>query len=182
VNNNGVAADAVTAAYDPAADRFISLTAGQPFYKTLFNNYSLKFNGVEHGEWHPSGTAPGGNIRSLDAALGDVVHASGGNYTTVVTNCQPPNCTYDDGGVMHSVVYAENGAGDVWERYDNYIISDEGKVASTTDFAGATSGATYKSLLLKWNYQTIVTASEFEGRKIDLAVAPKIFIQSGLIP
>jgi hypothetical protein len=35
--------------------------------------------------------------------------------------------------------------------------------------------------LLHWNFETIVTASEFQGRKIDLAVEPKIFIESGLI-
>ncbi|MDD5303522.1 MAG: hypothetical protein PHS14_10490 [Elusimicrobia bacterium] len=40
----------------------------------------------------------------------------------------------------------------------------------------------FKQTLLGWNFQTIVTACEFGGRKIDLVVEPKIFIQSGLIP
>jgi transposase len=61
-------------------------------------------------------------------------------------------------------------------------ITVKGKIAKTADFAGITSGTQYKQTLLKWNFQTIVTASEFGGRKIDLAVEPKIFIQSGLIP
>ncbi|MFA6004818.1 MAG: FecR family protein, partial [Elusimicrobiota bacterium] len=59
VNNNGVAADAVTEAFDPATDRYVSLAAGQSFYKTLFNDYSLKFNGVEHGKWAPASNYTG---------------------------------------------------------------------------------------------------------------------------
>ena len=35
-------------------------------------------------------------------------------------------------------------------------------------------GASFKETLLKWNYQQIITASEFQGRKIDLVFEPKI--------
>ncbi len=75
-----------------------------------------------------------------------------------------------------------NAAGTTWEKYDSYIINNEGEIAKTSDFSGITSGTEYKRTLLDWNFQMIVTASEFQGRKIDLAVEPKIFIQSGLIP
>lgn len=176
VNNNGYAADAVSAAYDPATDRYVALAPGTPFYKTLFDNYRLTFNGVEHARWAPvSGT---GILNTSNAQV---------NYTntTVVQNppsCGPPDCTYTESGVLHQVVYAKNADGSIWEKYDSYVISDEGKIAKTADFAGITSGTQYKQTLLKWNFQTIVTASEFNGRKIDLAVEPKIFIQSGLIP
>ena len=51
----------------------------------------------------------------------------------------------------------------------------------TADFAGATTGTAFKQVLLNFNFEQIVTASEFNGRSIDIAVAPKIFIQSGLI-
>ena len=202
VNNNGVAGDAVSAAFDPGTNQFISLNVPNPgglgnqsFYQTLYNDYSLKFNGVEHGKWSPAagavytGVEPYGVtgctvgqpcIRNTTA---DLNQASGGNYTTVQEPpaCAPPDCTYNESGVEHQVVYAANGAGDVWEKYDNYIISDEGRVARTADFMGTTSGAAYKQTLLHWNFETIVTASEFNGRKIDLVVEPKIFIQSGLI-
>jgi hypothetical protein len=187
VNNNGVGSDDVTAAYDPATDQFISLAAGTPFFKTLFDTYVLTFNGVEHGRWGLSAAGlaqPLANGGRATNYTGDITQSSGGTYTTVQTSpgCSPPDCTYTENGVMHSVVYAANGAGTTWERYDNYIISDEGKVATSADFAGATTGTLYKQRLLGWNFQTIVTASEFGGRKIDLAVEPKIFIQSGLIP
>ncbi|MEK7232693.1 MAG: FecR family protein [Elusimicrobiota bacterium] len=217
VNNNTVAADRVEAAYDPATAAFVSINVGAPgvntspsgtgsllntpFYQTIFNNYTLSFNGVEHGKWIPSGTAPvltdatnpgctglaGGCALSVDASLGQITQSSGGTYTTIQTapGCAPPDCTYNEigEGIFHDVVYAANGAGDVWEKYDSYVINDAGKIAKTGDFAGATFGGTaFKTTLLGWNFQTIVTASEFGGRKIDLVVEPKIFIQSGLIP
>ncbi|MCR4293991.1 MAG: hypothetical protein NUW21_00540, partial [Elusimicrobia bacterium] len=99
--------------------------------------------------------------------------------------CAPPDCTYNEigEGIFHDVVYASNGDGSIWEKYDSYVISDEGKIARTSDFAATGfSGQSFKETLLGWNFQTIVTASEFGGRKIDLVVEPKIFIQSGLIP
>ena len=115
--------------------------------------------------------------------------ASGGHVTfTNVTSvvrppfCGPPNCTQLEAGLMHDTVYAESADGKIWEKYESYIISDEGKIAKQSDFFGITSGSQYKQILLNWNFQMIVTASEFNGRKIDLAVEPKIFIQSGLIP
>ena len=203
VNNDGVSADKVLAAYDPATDQFISLTVNNPgandpannqrFYQTLYDYNKLTFNGVPHNGWVPNGGAVtnyGGGAGGINttAVAADMANPAGGNISpaslTTVRNipaCAPPNCTYDENGVMHSVVYADNG-GDVWEKYDSYIISDEGKIAASGDFAGVTSGTSYKQTLLKWNFQTVVTASEFNGRKIDLVVEPKIFIQSGLIP
>lgn len=179
INNNAYGTgDDVTAAFDPATQSFLTLAAGTPFYKTLFDNYTLTFNGVQHGAW--SGT----NIQNMvDGQPLAPTFASGGTNTTLTYDpaCAPPNCTYKEDGVLHEVFYAENAGGTTWEKYDNYIISNEGKIARTADFGGATSGTAYKANLLNWNFQTIVTASEFQGRKIDLVVEPKLFVQSGLI-
>lgn len=177
VNNNGEASDAVTAAFDPATDRWVSLAAGQPFYQTLFNDYSIKFNGVTHQSW-ASARLGGADIRNTTTDV------SYNNVTTVqfAPSCAPPDCTYTEEGVLHQVVYSADVTGALWEKYDNYIISDEGRIANLSDFAGVTSGSQYKTSMLSWNYQQIVTASEFNGRKIDLVVEPKIFIKSGLIP
>jgi hypothetical protein len=218
VNNNGVLADRVEAWYDPATASFSSISLGAPgtdtsvfgtnsklntpFYQTVFSNYTLKFNDVEHGRWDANANGPinrdasTGNpgctlgqpcALSVDAALNQVTIAAGGTYTTVqnAPGCAPPDCTYNEigEGIFHDVVYASNGAGDVWEKYDSYVINDAGKIAKTSDFsATGFSGTSFKQTLLGWNFQTIVTASEFNGRKIDLVVEPKIFIQSGLIP
>lgn len=185
VNNNGAGVfleDDVSAAFNPGTDNFIALAAGTPFFKTLFNTNTLKFNGVEHASWKPKGGV---------VNIGNFVKASDGGdvdftFTTTVqtpanSSCGPPNCTFTEDGIIHQVVYAQNATGTIWEKYDSFIIDNEGKVAKTEDFAGITSGTQFKKTLLDWNFQTIVTASEFEGRKIDLAVEPKIFIQSGLI-
>ncbi len=174
VNSNADAADNVTAVYDSVSDSFIPVTGA--FFDTLYDTYNLSFNGVSHDSWNQ----PGGNVQSyLAAAL-----PSRAQITTLRNppGCGPPDCTYTEDGVLHQVIYAANGAGTIWEKYDNYIISDAGKIAATSDFAGITTGAQYKKTLLGWNFQTVVTASEFNGRKIDLVVEPRIFIQSGIIP
>ena len=200
VNNNGVSADRIEAAYDPATAAFIPVTVGAPgvntsitgtnsglntpFYQTLFNNYNLTFNGVSHQSWAPSAAGllkPGGNITNT---TGDVTYT---NLTTVqnAPGCAPPDCTYNEigEGIFHDVVYSADVTGLIWEKYDSYVINDAGKIAKTADFAATGfSGTSFKQTLLSWNFQTIVTASEFGGRKIDLVVEPKIFIQSGLIP
>ncbi len=179
INNNAVGAvDDVSAAYDPATASFIRVAAGRPYFTTLFDNYNLRFNGVSHQSW------AGTNIQNMeDGQAGAPVFT---NVTTVQNSpaCAPPNCTYSEisEGIYHDVVFASNGAGDIWEKYDSYVISDEGKIARTSDFATGFGGAAFKTALLGWNFQTIVTASEFQGRKIDLVVEPKIFIRSGLIP
>lgn len=198
VNNNGVAGDRVEAAFDPGTDQFISVNVpnpggagNQPFYQTLFNNNRLTFNGVEHTSWQPSGAGPTGSQfagdgceTGLPCVQNTAAHITYTNTTVVQfpPSCAPPNCTYTEDGVLHQVIYSENAGGTIWDRFDSYIISDEGTIARTSDFAGVTSGTSYKETLLNWNFQQIVTASEFNGRKIDLAVEPRIFIQSGLIP
>jgi len=69
-----------------------------------------------------------------------------------------------------------DGYVDAWKTYD------EGKIGDDASFGPYTSASAFKSNLLKWNYQQIITASEFNGRKIDLVFEPKILIQSGIIP
>ena len=190
VNNNGVAADAVYAAYDPAKAAYVPLNVptpgglgNQPFFQTLFNNYNLTFNGVSHQSWTQSAAGlaqPGANITNTTTDLAYT------NVTTVknMPGCSPPDCTYNElgDGLFHDVVYSADGTGAIWEKYDSYVISDAGKIARTSDFSTGFGGAAFKQNLIGWNFQTIVTASEFAGRKIDLVVEPKIFIQSGLIP
>ncbi|MBI5209455.1 MAG: FecR domain-containing protein [Elusimicrobia bacterium] len=198
VNNNGVAQDRVTEAFDSATDRFVILNipnpggaGNQPFYQTLYNTNLLTFNGVQHGGWTPSAAAVAAPWAPPGLPLGTytknstthITEFAGATATTLRQGavCGPPNCTYKEAGVVHEVFYSESVDGKTWDKYDNYIISDDGKIAQWSDFAGITGGAEYKQTMLKWNFQTIVTASEFGGRKIDLAVEPRIFIQSGLI-
>ena len=175
LNNNAYVGDEVTAAYDPATASFISVAAGRPFFTTLYDNYNLTFNGVSHQSW------AGANIQNMKN--GQALAPTYTNVTTVqnMPGCAPPDCTYNEigEGIFHDVVYAANGDGSVWEKYDSYVINDAGKIAKTSDFASTSFGGTaFKTTLLGWNFQTIVTASEFGGRKIVIVVEPKIFIQT----
>jgi hypothetical protein len=65
--------------------------------------------------------------------------------------------------------------------YDNYIIDDEGNIGPASAFAGISTGAAYRTELENWNFETIVTATEMGGRKIDLVIDPRIGTRSGLI-
>ena len=181
--------DGVAAAYDPKTDKFISLNilsgsgANDPFFQTLYNTNQLTFNGVMHTSWSPN--VGSGHPDILNTSAAEVTY----NNVTAVQSppaCGFPNCTGQENGIQHQIVYSDNsttgGNGSVWDKFDSYIISDTGKIATNADFGGVTSGAQFKTTLLNWNFETVVTASEFGGRKIDLAVEPKIFIQSGLIP
>ena len=178
VNANGDPADDVTAAYDPVTDTFVPVAGA--FFQTLYDQYSLTFNGVAHESWNePNGT----NVPNYLAATLTTEYRP----LTLQTapGCAPPDCTYNEvsEGIYHDVVYLSDAGNTMWEKYDSYVISDEGKIARTSDFAGiGMTGSAFKQQLLNWNFQTIVTASEFQGRKIDLVVEPKLFIQSGLIP
>ncbi|TBR20095.1 hypothetical protein EPO15_13625 [bacterium] len=197
VNNNADNDDNVTAAFDPNVNSFVSLPAGTPFFTTLFDNYTLKFNNVTHNSWVPNVAAynAGGCAGGVGAACGGIQSMGGTDgagdnrtVTNVVSIVQSPNCVTADNctgnresGKFHDIIYRQNGAGTIWDKFDTYIIDDNGKVAEHSAFAGITNGTEYKRRLLDWNYQQIMTASEFGGRKIDLVFEPKILMQSGLI-
>lgn len=182
VNNDGYSNDAVTAYYDPKTDRFLSLsvpnaggTGNDKFYKTLFDNYSISYDNIVHQSWAPVGGPGILNTSNAQVAYNNVTSLQ---YSP---SCTPPDCTYTEDGVEHQVFYSADNTGTVWDKYDNYVVSDDGKIARTADFNGLTTGTSFKQTLLNWNFEQVVTASEFAGRKIDLAVEPKIFIESGLI-
>ena len=86
------------------------------------------------------------------------------------------------GEEQRDIIYLQSPDGTTWEKFESFIIDDEGTIIEHSQFAGKTTGSDFKRELLKINYQQIVTASAFQGRKIDLVVAPKILIESGLIP
>ncbi|MBI3549383.1 MAG: FecR domain-containing protein [Elusimicrobia bacterium] len=201
VNNNGIAADAQTAVYNPGTNGIVTLSVPNPggvgndkFFTTIFDNYALSFNGVNH---IAKATNVGAYVPTLDVNgfpvynAGNVTGAQGSTQltntftTSIVTapNCQDVNnCTgFPDGTNLHMIVYSENGGGTIWDKFDNYIISDDGKLAKQSDFAGLSQGPSFLSMLSKYNYQQIITASEFGGRKIDLVFEPKVLIDAGLI-
>ncbi len=86
--------------------------------------------------------------------------------------------SYPDGSdVWHESYNAKFDKDGSWYQEDYYWINDEGKVATTKELGQYIS----RQDLLKWNEELVLTASEFEGRKIDLIISPKVYIESQII-
>ncbi|MBI4803301.1 MAG: FecR domain-containing protein [Elusimicrobia bacterium] len=168
VNGNLDTSDDVASWFDSATDLYVPVTGA--FYKTLFDYYSIKYNGTQTYAWVPN--APG--VQSyLSSDVTTSIYGGNANYAI--------DSSFPDGTFLHNRILETYGTGDDFTQYDNYIIDNDGKPASVTDFAGVTSGPQYKEALLKWNFQQVIASSFFGGRKIDLVVEPKILIQSGLV-
>lgn len=174
-----------------------------PFFTTIYDTENLTFNGVSHGSWVSgvgayNAAAGGANCTADGVGFGCGGVQSYGNssgtgdqrtVTTVVSLISGASCSSldrctgnRDTGLFHDIVYRQNGAGTIWDKFDNYVILDDGTIVPHSAFSGVTSGADFKARLLRVNYQQIITASEFNGRKIDLVYEPKTLIESGLIP
>ncbi len=88
------------------------------------------------------------------------------------------NKKYPDGtDVWHESYEAKFDKDNSWYQEDYYWINDEGKVATTKELGKYVS----RQDLLKWNQELVLTASEFEGRKIDLIISPKVYVESQII-
>ena len=177
VNNNGAlnTSDDVAQFFDAAQNKFVDV-AGRSVYQTLFDKYGFYINGGLKYGWS------GANIQTYSEAT-----ASNVSNTDPMTGAalaplptRTLSTTFPDANKLHQVFYESYSDG-TFTKWDNYIIDNDGKVASPSDFASATSGAAYKQRLLDFNYEQVITASEFQGRKIDLVMEPKILVQSGLI-
>ncbi|MBN1383811.1 MAG: FecR domain-containing protein [Elusimicrobia bacterium] len=168
------------AIYNPDTDNYDTFSAGQTLWKTRFNTYVHSLNSITK-QWYLR-TDSSKNILVSDLDGYWIYPAKNSDGGTIYGNwgVESTESTYPDGDVFHhriKVTYYD----DTFEQYDNYIISDDGIVAGFSDFENITTGTAYKQELLKWNYQQVLTATEFGARKIDLVVEPKIFIKSGLI-
>ncbi|HOW27358.1 MAG TPA: FecR domain-containing protein [Elusimicrobiota bacterium] len=163
------AGDFKPAVFDPGDDNYRYLTTADTVWKTRYNSYSHVINDIAKQSYTVKTTLP--NTLAIDL---DAVFTYAGGYALPYTET-PSGSDY-----LHNRVTVFYGDG-TKEAYDTYIISDDGTIATKKDFAGITSGAAYKTELLKWNYEQVITATEFNGRKIDLVVEPKILIKSGLV-
>ena len=153
--------------YMPETRTFQNLGEGDTYWKTRFNSYTHQINNNTKISYAAAGAA---NI--LAAATHDANWTYAGGFVLPVTTIDPLTL---DVTITH---YYGDGT---FESYRTVLIDDNGHVAPQSAFAGVSTGADYKGELLKWNYEQQVSATEFEGRKIDLVVEPRIFIQSGLI-
>jgi hypothetical protein len=189
VNANAVANDDVASYFDSSLNRHVNVSGA--YWKTLYDNYYLKYNGVTFNTWEPNiGVTPyngtlGTGVQAYfkdDGTQQDALHKYIGDNGALGTTLPGQNSDRSpDGTVLHDKIKLTYGAGTYWEQYDNYIVDDTGRVASLGDFSGNRGGATYRETLLKWNFEQVITCSLFGGRKIDLVIEPKTLIQSGII-
>jgi hypothetical protein len=163
------AGDFRPAVYDPSDDGFRLFSSADTYWRTRYNDYSHVINGALKQSYARKPSAP--NVLAVDR---DADFTYAGGYVLPVVE------TPSGADLLHNRVTLYYGDGTT-EAYDTYIISDEGALAPASAFQNVVSGAAYKAELLKWNYQQVASATEFQGRKIDLVVEPKILIKSGLI-
>ncbi len=152
--------------YIPENDSFRDLAPGDTIWKTRFNSYTHELDHVTKIAYTPT-TSNNVLASNLDANW-----TYAGGFVLPVVQVDPNN--------VDATVTNYYGDG-TFESYRTVLFDDNGHVAPMSAFEGISTGAQYKGELLKWNYEQQVSASEFQGRKIDLVVEPKIFIKSGLI-
>lgn len=189
VNANAVTNDNVSSYFDSSANAYVGVSGA--YWKTLFDNYYIKYNGVTFNTWEPKGGVTpyngtlGTGIQAYfkdDGTEQDALHKYIGDNGALGTTLPGQNADRSpDGTVLHDKIRLTYGTGVYWEQYDNYIVNDQGQVASLADFDGSRTGVSYKETLLKWNFEQVITSSLFGGRKIDLVIEPKTLIQAGII-
>lgn len=174
VNHNNSAADDVAFIYNGDSNQFEDV-AGRNVFRTIFDNYGFYINGKLKYGW------TGNNAQSYaDVAASVNSDPLTGAALGFVLPARSVSTTFPDPGSVRQVIYESYSDG-TFIQWDNYIINDEGRVASMAEFQGGTTGVSYMQKILNFNYQQVITASEFNGRKIDLVIEPRILIQSGLI-
>jgi len=153
--------------YIAQTDTFRDFSAGDTFWKARFDNYTHAINNISKISYTPTVSGV-----SVLATRLDATYTYAGGYVYPVVQVDPNN--------VDATITNYYGDG-TFERYRTVLINDRGEIAPLSAFSGISTGADYKGELLKWNYEEQTTATEFEGRNIDLVVEPKIFIKSGLI-
>jgi hypothetical protein len=182
VNNNGVDAP-ITSYFNAQLNAYVAIPNGTAFYKTLFDNDGFYVDGQLKSGW------TGNNIQTYttgSGALGlgptsatNTDPITGATLSAPIPSWSTISTTYPNPSQLHQSIL-ETYSDNTFIQWDGYITNNLGQVATSAQFS-ASSGASFTQQLLNFNYEQVITASEFGGRTIDLVVAPKILLQSGLI-
>ncbi len=152
---------------DQLTGNYRNLESGDIYWKTRFDDYASFVNSTAKMAYTKKSFTTHTVAIDLDANFTNAPITTASEFPSGVDN-------------LHnklSVYYADGSK----SIYDNYIISDDGDVVPASTLSGFSSSAEYKSKLDLYNYETVVTATEMGGRKIDLVVDPRIGTKSGLI-
>jgi hypothetical protein len=173
--------EVVTSYFNPTLNAYVSVPSGTAFYRTLFDNEGFYVDGNLKSGWSGSGlqtySSGYGALSPTLATTQDPI--TGETLATALSPLESTTSTIPNPDQIHQVVYSSYLDG-TFIQWDNYIENNQGQVATAGDFS-STSGTSFTQQLLNFNYEQVITASEFGGRSIDLVVAPKILVQSGLI-
>jgi hypothetical protein len=173
LNNNNDPSDDVTWLFNSNTNSYINV-AGQPVYETLFDRYGLYVDGTLKYGW------AGVNIQSVadeQAVLATTNDPITGALLPSPLPIQSVTTTYPNPAKLQQVVYASYGDGTFLQWSNQAFVYGGGAAAPS----GAT-GPVFNAGLTAFDAEQVVTASEFDGRSIDLVIAPKILVQSGLLP
>ena len=181
VNNNGID-NPVTSYFNAKLNAYVAIPNGTSFFKTLFDNDGFYVDGQLKSGW------TGNGIQTYQQGFGALSPA-------LATNADPitgaalaaplplfmnQSATIPNPNQIHQLIYDSYSDG-TFVQWDNYITNDLGQIATPAQFSAPTNGTSFTQQLLNFNYEQVITATEFGGRTIDLVVAPKILVQSGLI-
>jgi hypothetical protein len=147
-------------------ENYRNLANADTYWKTRFNSNEFRINDVLKSSFAPRTGITNVLALDLDATF---------TNAPVVTISEYP----EGSGTLHNrlSLYYNDGSKLV---YDNYIIDDEGNVATSDKFDGLGTSADYQNELLNWNYQQKVKATEMSD-SINLVIDPRIGTMSGLI-
>ncbi|MDE2237627.1 MAG: FecR domain-containing protein, partial [Elusimicrobia bacterium] len=123
VSHNGVAQDAVGSFFDPTLDKYVDVS-GRKVYQTLFDDYGFYVEGKLKYGW------TGNNLQSYTkitaATTNDPIT---GALLPQALPARSVSTTFPDAGFIHQVVYESYSDG-TFTRWDNFLIDDQGRVAT----------------------------------------------------
>jgi hypothetical protein len=173
LNNNADPGDDVSWLFDRNTNTYLDV-AGQPVFQTLFDSYGLYVSGGLKYGWS------GADLQSRadqQAALSTTNDPITGALLPAVLPVRSVTTTYPASGGSEQVVTESYG--------DGTFIQWRSRAF---DFGGAAAealgarGPVFKAGLARFGFEQVVTASEFNGRSIDLVVAPRALLQAELLP
>jgi hypothetical protein len=173
LNNDGDPGDQVSWLFNSSNNSYLNVS-GQPVFETLFDRYGLYVDGTLKYGWS------GNNVQSTadqQAALVTNTDPITGAFLPAPLPIQSVSVTYPDPAKLQQTVYASYSDG-TFLQFSNQAFVYGGGAAGPT---GAT-GPAFNAGLTAFNVEQGVTASEFDGRSIDLVIAPKTLLQTGLLP
>lgn len=183
LNANATATDDISTVFDVSTDRRIDVS-GRPVFISLFDRYGVYLNGKLKRGW------TGANIQAQSEAVVSTANdpISGAALTnanafldgTGFLATRTVTKGFPDPAVMRQRVIESYSDG-AFLQTDNFVVDNDDGVATQSNFGAGTSGNGFRTRLLDFNIQHVVSASEFGGRRIDLFVSPRLMVLTGLI-